>query len=244
VRFVILHSGWQTAAAWRPVVDVLREAGYQADVPVLPTAAGTTWQQQADAVCEHIFGLPGGAGIRDIVLVAHGLGGPVAQLVAPVVSARLATVVLANAWVLADADVPELVVDLWPAELHELRAAALAEQTDLVPMRQALWRRMFAADVDDDIDAGAGATPPVPASLLRDGADWQPWWECLSTEERAWHVRCLFFGDDQAMPDLIRWSMAQRSRAVICHTIGGSHQVFQRAPVDVAHGLIMLSEGM
>lgn len=246
MRFVIIHGAWQTSAAWTPVADALRHAGHQCVVPKLPAGPGTTIEQRADAVTELLHGMPPApGGNKDIVLVAHSLGGPVAQLVAPAAADRITTVVAAAAWLLADGfDAPERVVDLWPPGLGELRYEIEHAAIDGGPvaMRQAVWATWFAQDVPFEVDVDAGTTPGCPVDLLTGSADWQPWWDIVQPEHRPWHLSFLAFRDDLVLPPPSFIQIAQRTGGGNCvMALPGSHQGFQRRPVEVANTLMALA---
>jgi pimeloyl-ACP methyl ester carboxylesterase len=245
-RFVIIHGGWQTAAAWAPVADALRRAGHECVVPELPAGPDTTIEQRADAVTELLYGMPPTAeGNKDLVLVAHSLGGPVAQLVAPAAADRIATVVSVGAWLLADGlDEPERVIDLWPAGMGALHRQVehAARCGAPVAMAPGTWTEWFAQDVPFEADLDNAGTPACPVGLVAGSADWQDWWDIVQPEHRPWRLAFLAFRDDQVMPPMSFIANAQRTGGGDhIMTLPGSHQGFQRRPVQVAHTLMSLA---
>jgi pimeloyl-ACP methyl ester carboxylesterase len=78
--FVLIHGGGGSAWDWHLVVPELRRHGYDAVAVDLPSEDGTAgWPEYVDAVAEAI------GERRDIVVVAHSLGG----FTAPLVCARV-----------------------------------------------------------------------------------------------------------------------------------------------------------
>jgi pimeloyl-ACP methyl ester carboxylesterase len=164
--FVLVHDAWLGAWAWRDVSARLGERGWSAaalDLPGrTPDAAPdlATLQTYADAVVAVAQSWERG----NVVLVGHGTAGPVVQLAAEQLGAKVAGIIFVSAFVLQNGET--IASQMMPAMADFFKAVADADPAGRIDLSQLpdFWQSNILNDAPGRVPEVIAKIIPEPAA--------------------------------------------------------------------------------
>lgn len=219
MQFVLVHGGWLGGWSWDRVASDLRDRGHQV---FAPTLTGSSLTEIGDRLVEAIRR----AGLRDLVLVGHGDGGPVIQYTADRLANITQRVVFVDAWVLHDG---EAIHDVLPDPLveHNLTAAELSHS---VPMEPAVWTGYYTNGGTDE--AEVDRLVPMPIGWLTEPITLPRFWNS------AFLSGYVHLSDDRSGPLHLFREMARRLGNPRAVESAGPHEAMLTHPHALADALL------
>lgn len=234
MQFVLIHGSWHTGSCWDGVSRHLEAEGHRVLAPTLP-GNGTGADRTVDMATTygHVVDLIADNALEDVVLVAHSLGGAVAQLVAQEIPSRIRRLVFHNAYVIADG---RCVFDYVPEESAEAFQTLAVDGELMIPFE--VFHAGFMNDVDEDT-ARATYSNLTPEPLARAAEPLS-----LSDFPTLPIPRSVVHAvDDQVFggPQFWHPEMSSRLGEFRLHEIPGSHEVLYSNPRRLASAILEAS---
>ncbi|HLH77083.1 MAG TPA: alpha/beta fold hydrolase [Candidatus Binataceae bacterium] len=238
--FVLVHGAYHGAWCWAAVIGTLERMGHRALALDLPghgassfKRADVTLQVYADGLVDFVEQ----ADVRELVLVAHSMGGLPMTMAAPRLASRLKRMIFVDALVLRDG---ERAADLIPPARARLLEGALTGPDRCLPVSPEfidLFRRNFIQDGAPALqDFVIAALQPQPLAAYLEAADNRAFFELkvptdyvalsedLAQFPRKWHP---FY--------------SCRLRNPTVSTIQSGHEVMFTKPIELAQTLVALA---
>ena len=217
---VLVHGGFVDGSGWRPVYDLLKQAGHHVSVVQNPTQS-----LQGDAAATRLI-IDAQEG--PVVLVGHSYGGNVISTAA-IGNDQIRALVYFNGWMCDVGESQQQLLEKFEGSLvgPSIRPVPFtnsdgSEGTDLYLAPEA-FREAFAADVDPETAAVmAAAQRPYAAAAFAATPSAPPAWNTLP----CWY---LLGTEDKAIPPELQRYMAERADATIVE-VPASHVSFVSQP--------------
>ncbi|MET0899059.1 MAG: alpha/beta hydrolase [Mycobacterium sp.] len=198
---VLVHGAFADSSSWNGVVKSLEADGYPVIAVANPLRGLST---DADYVRSVVDGVPG-----PVVLAGHSYGGSVMSQAADGLPNVKALVYIASFILEAGESTGELAgkfpgAELGPALDKVPFPLAGGETADDLYIKQDQFRRVFAADVPEDLTALMAATQrPIAAAALEEPATKTAWktipsWNMVTTEDLAIPAESMRFMGERA----------------------------------------------
>ncbi|MEI6045262.1 MAG: alpha/beta hydrolase [Chloroflexota bacterium] len=240
--FILVHDGWHGAWAWEGVINWIQERGGTALALNLPghgslyrpeeTAGDYTLAGYAAAVAA--FGRAAKKPDQNMVLVGHGMAGPIMQLAAEELAGELVKLIFVGAYVL---DNGETIAEQMPTEMAQFFQQLAESRPDkriALDLLEEYWRFNV---INDDLKRAS----EVLARLIPEPSG--PLFEPITLQTDQPPISCsyLSFNEDLSLPS---GSFHPRMAGKLGHhrhmTINAGHEGILTKPREVAEALIFL----
>jgi pimeloyl-ACP methyl ester carboxylesterase len=235
MQFVLVHGGWQGGWCWDDVSAALRSVGHEV---FAPTLRGSEHGVAVDRVGVNLTAIGDGLvdavrqhDLRDLVLVGHSGGGPVAQYATDRLAQQTRRIVFVDAWVLHDG---EAINDVLPAPFVESSVLAARDSADqTIAMDPQTWSEHFMNGASEhDIATVTSKLVPVPFGWISEPVSLPRFWGAALPSSY------VFLRQDQAVPQELYRAMAGRLDQPRLLECDGPHEAMLTHPDLLAAALI------
>ena len=223
--FVLVHDAWHRSWAWQSVAMRLQERGWSALAIEASTNGDMNLTEYADAIVQKLQPYAE----HKIILVGHGTGGPVIQLVADKIN-NVAGLIFVQAYVLKSGESIASVMS--PQTWQLLESLIEDDKLDLTKVPD-LWRFGFINDNPKQADEYLQKLVAESSRLFT---------EPIHFDERGLPSAYISFNEDMSQPNgLFHPQMANKLGKFRHVNINASHEGILTKPREVAEVMIYLA---